>query len=141
MACWLEGQAMSIAESQVSGKSELLTEMATEMGLLAGTKFDRPPHCEQCDRLESECTCPPVEPDRLAPGRQTARIAIEKRKHGRTMTVIRGLNAVDNDLDVLLKRLKNACGAGGTVSEDGIEVQGNHADRVRTELLRIGYRV
>ena len=111
------------------------------MGLLAGTIFDRPPHCDRCDRLESECTCPPVQPDRLAPGRQTARITVEKRKHGRTITVIRGLNAEDNDLDALVKQLKNACGAGGSVSDDVIEIQGNQTDRVRAELKKIGYRV
>ena len=111
------------------------------MGLLAGTKFDRPPHCERCDRLESECKCPPPEPVRLAAGRQTARIAVEKRKHGRVMTVIRGLSAAENDLDALLKQLKNACGAGGTVSDDGIEIQGNQADRVSAELKKIGYRI
>ncbi len=111
------------------------------MGLLAGTKFDRPPHCERCDKPESECKCPPPEPVRQSPGKQTAHIAVEKRKHGRVMTVIRGLFAADNDLDALLKQLKNACGAGGTISEDGIEIQGNQADRIRTELKKIGYRI
>lgn len=111
------------------------------MGMLAGTKFDRPPHCERCDQLESECSCPPTEPVRLAPEKQTARIAIEKRRHGRVVTVIRGLSSDANDLDSLLKRLKNACGAGGTVSDEGIEIQGSHADRVRAELKTIGYRV
>ncbi len=111
------------------------------MGLLAGTKFDRPPHCERCEKLELECTCPPPEPVRIAPGKQTARIVVEKRKHGRMMTVTRGLNATDNDLPDLLKRLKNACGAGGTVTEEGLEIQGSHLDRVRDELQKIGYRV
>lgn len=111
------------------------------MGLLAGTIFDRPPHCERCDKLESECKCPPLKPVRPAAGTQTARIAVEKRKHGRVVTVIRGLNAADNDLDALVKQLKNACGAGGTISEDGIEIQGNQVDRIRMELKKIGYRV
>ena len=111
------------------------------MGLLAGTKFDRPPHCNRCKKLESECICPPLEPVRTPPGKQTARIAVEKRKHGRMMTVIRGLAEEDNDLPSLLKRLKNACGAGGTITEDGLEIQGTHVDRVRTELQTIGYKV
>ncbi len=66
---------------------------------------------------------------------------MEKRRHGRMMTVIRGLRAEDTDLPALLKRLKNTCGAGGTITEDGLEIQGTHADRVRTELLTIGYKV
>jgi len=57
------------------------------------------------------------------------------------MTVIRGLMPEDTDLPALLKRLKNTCGAGGTITEDGLEIQGTHADRVRTELQAIGYRI
>ncbi len=57
------------------------------------------------------------------------------------MTVIRGLEPEENDLPDLLKRLKNVCGAGGTISEDGIEVQGAHLERTRQELQKIGYRV
>ncbi|MDA1230935.1 MAG: translation initiation factor [Planctomycetota bacterium] len=111
------------------------------MGLLAGTKFDRPPHCDRCEKLESECNCPPLEPVRIAPGKQTARIAVEKRKHGRMMTVIRGLAPEDTDLPALLKCLKNSCGAGGTITDDVLELQGTHADRVRAELQTIGYKV
>lgn len=111
------------------------------MGLLAGTKFDRPPHCERCEKPEFDCTCPPPEPTRVPPERQTARIAVEKRKHGRVMTVVRGLNASDTNLPDLLKILKNACGAGGTLADECLEIQGSHSDRVRNELQKIGYRV
>ena len=113
------------------------------MGLLAGTRFDRPPHCERCEKPESECSCPPLEPEpfRVAPEKQTARLVVEKRKHGRTMTVIRGLAATENDLASLLTRLKNSCGAGGTITDDALEIQGSHLDRVRTELQEIGYKV
>ena len=57
------------------------------------------------------------------------------------MTVIRGLASDDTDLPALLKRLKNCCGAGGTVTDDGLELQGTHAERVRAELQTIGYKV
>lgn len=114
------------------------------MGLLAGTIFDRPPHCDRCEKPETECKCPPLpkpEPARLAPEKQTAKIAVEKRKHGRMMTVIRGLAAADNDHPALLKQLKNACGAGGSIDEDLIELQGSHIDRVAQELQKLGYKV
>ena len=75
------------------------------MGLLAGTKFDRPPHCDRCEKLESECTCPPPEPKRKPPEKQTLRIGVEKRKHGRVMTIVRDLDAAENDVPELLKKL------------------------------------
>lgn len=114
-----------------------------KMRLLAGTPFDREPHCERCDRPESECDCPPPETPRqpvTAPEKQTLRLAEEKRKHGRVMTVVRDV-AEDNDLSALLRRLKTACGAGGTVTDGVLEIQGAHAERVRAELQAAGYRV
>ena len=77
----------------------------------------------------------------MSPAKQTASLAVEKRKHGRVMTVIRGLSPADNDLPALLTRLKNTCGAGGTIAENVLEVQGAHLERVRSELQKIGYRV
>lgn len=111
------------------------------MRLFAGTPFDRPPHCDRCGKPEEECQCPPEPPPCVPPGKQTARVNVEKRKHGRLMTIVRGLAASDNDLPDLLKQLKNACGAGGTIDEDLIEIQGDQAERVRATLSKIGYRV
>ena len=114
------------------------------MRLFAGTPFDRPPHCERCDRPESECQCPPLPaeaPARKPPGQQTARVAFERRKSGKTVTVIRGLAPADTDLPALLKTLKNHCGAGGTVDGEEVEIQGNQVERVREFLTRQGYRV
>lgn len=112
--------------------------------LLAGTIFDRPPHCERCDLPEEDCECPPEEPETrslLPPEKQTARVAVEKRKRGKTVTVIRGLSAADNDLAALLTQLKSHCGAGGSLQDDSIEIQGKHMERLQSELRRIGYRI
>ncbi|WP_010585332.1 translation initiation factor [Schlesneria paludicola] len=113
------------------------------MGLLAGTPFDRPPHCERCDRLESECTCPPetAKSNLVAPDRQTARLAVEKRRKGKVVTVISGLAANQNDFPALLTQLKSFCGAGGTSDGDTLEIQGDHLDRLQQKLKQIGYRV
>jgi translation initiation factor 1 len=113
------------------------------MRLFEGTPWDRPPHCERCGLPETDCQCPPVvaEPERIPPGKQTARLAVEKRKKGKLVTVIRGLPAEGNDLPGLLTRLKNQCGAGGTLAGDEIEIQGDHLARLREILEGIGYKV
>jgi translation initiation factor 1 len=111
--------------------------------MFAGTPWDRPPTCDRCGLVESECRCPPLppaEPARLAPSKQTARLVVEKRPGKRTMTVIRGLAVADNDLPALLAKLKAACGAGGTVVEDQLEIQGQHVERARTVLSGLGYK-
>ncbi|MCH5377295.1 MAG: hypothetical protein JJ992_25310 [Planctomycetes bacterium] len=37
--------------------------------------------------------------------------------------------------------MKSACGAGGTLKDGELEIQGNHLDRVRDILETIGYCV
>lgn len=111
------------------------------MRLFAGTEFDLPPRCDRCGMLEDDCECPPEPPPRIPPQKQTARLAVEKRKKGKLVTVIRGLTAEGNDLPELLKQLKNQCGAGGTLKEDLLEIQGNHLDRLRDALQELGFRV
>ena len=111
------------------------------MRLFEGTQWDQPPRCERCGELEESCTCPPPPKVLTAPEKQTARLATEKRKKGKLVTVIRGLSAEENDLPSLLGRLKTACGAGGTQKGDSLEIQGSHLERVRQLLTEIGYRV
>lgn len=112
------------------------------MRLFEGTAWDTgPPKCDRCGKLEAECQCPVVAPPRVPPEKQTARVQVEKRKAGREMTVIRGLSPADNDLPALLTQLKNACGAGGTIKDDTLEIQGNQTQRVKEALAKIGYRV
>ncbi len=78
---------------------------------------------------------------RIPPEKQTAKLSIEKRKKGKVVTVVRGLPSAGNDLPELLTQLKTACGAGGALKEDSLEIQGKHLERVRDALAKIGYRV
>lgn len=61
-------------------------------------------------------------------------LAIEKRSSGKVVTVLRGISRGD---DALLVRLKKLCGAGGAKREDGIEVQGDHRDRIERFLREL----
>jgi translation initiation factor 1 len=111
------------------------------MRLFEGTPLDRPPRCETCGQLEAECVCPPPSPARIPPAKQTAKIAVEKRKKGKLVTVVRGLSEAGNDLPALLALLKSMCGAGGSIDEGNLEVQGDHRDRIAGKLAELGYRV
>ncbi|HWB11589.1 MAG TPA: translation initiation factor [Pirellulales bacterium] len=113
------------------------------MRLFAGTPYDRPPRCDRCGALEEECRCPPLPAPafKIPPESQNVRLAVEKRKKGKMVTVLRGLSAEGNDLPDLLRQLKSACGTGGTLKEDAIELQGDHTKRAGDLLREIGYRV
>ncbi len=111
--------------------------------LFAGTPWDRPPTCDRCGRIESECSCPPPAPEvkRIPPEQQTARLMTERRPKGKLVTVIAGLDPEGNDLDELGARLKTACGTGGTVKDGRIELQGDHLQAAERTLRAIGYRI
>jgi translation initiation factor 1 len=64
-----------------------------------------------------------------------------KGRGGKTVTVVRGLVLDAAALAVLGKRLRGACGAGGTVKDGVLEVQGDHAERVIASLKAEGFAV
>lgn len=111
------------------------------MRLFEGTEFDVPPRCDRCKKLEEECQCEPIPEPKLPPSDQTASVRSEKRKRGKMVTVVSGLNANDCDLESLVSTLKNHCGAGGTVKDDVIEIQGEQTERVRSKLRELGYKL
>ena len=110
------------------------------MRLFEGTELDRPPRCEVCEELLEDCACPAPEPERIPPEDQTAVLSVEKRKKGKLVTVVRGLCPDGNDLPDLLTRLKSSCGAGGTLKDGELEIQGSQLDKVREVLSQIGYQ-
>ena len=111
------------------------------MRLFEGTPLDRPPKCEQCDKLTEHCECPPPTAAEIPPEKQTLRIGVEKRKKGKVVTVIRDL-AEDNHHANLLTELKSSCGAGGTLSNPTtIEIQGDHAERIQKLLIDRGFKI
>jgi translation initiation factor 1 len=65
------------------------------------------------------------------------------RKHrgGKTVTVITGIVASDEDLNAIAQQLKKQCGSGGTVKDGTIEIQGDHCEKVQARLTEMGYKV
>ena len=62
-------------------------------------------------------------------------------RRGSGVTTIQGFHHTKEDLLDLARRLKALCGAGGTVKDETIEIQGDHRSKVATELERQGYKV
>lgn len=109
--------------------------------LFAGTQFDIPPRCDRCGELEEDCQCPPPPKEFAAPKTQTAKVRVDQRKSKRKVTVVWELDPQANDLPNLLAELKAACGAGGSIQDDQLEIQGDHLHRVREKLCEIGFKV
>jgi translation initiation factor 1 len=62
-------------------------------------------------------------------------------RKGTGVTVISGVPLDEAGLAALARELKQRCGSGGTAKEGVIEIQGDHRERLVTELEGRGYRV
>ncbi len=95
--------------------------------------------CPVCRQPLATCLC--AKRAKLPPaGDGVARVTREKQgRGGKTVTVVRGLPLDAETLAALGKRLRTACGAGGTTKDGVLEVQGDHAERVVALLQAEGH--
>jgi translation initiation factor 1 len=108
-------------------------------GLVYSTDSGRT--CPACRQARADCRCQAlVAAAAQAKGDGIARVTREKQgRAGKTVTVVRGLPLDAAALADMGKRLRNACGAGGTAKDGVLEVQGDHAERVVALLLAEGH--
>ena len=64
-----------------------------------------------------------------------------KSRRGKAMTRVTGIRHNPQVIEELAKALKVLCGAGGTVEDGDILVQGDHRDRIAARLGQQGYKV
>jgi translation initiation factor 1 len=77
----------------------------------------------------------------LPPQQQQVRIQVSRKgRGGKTVTVISGFQSKPETLMALLKKLKAQCGTGGTVKDQTLEIQGDHAQKLLDLLLKAGYK-
>ncbi len=70
---------------------------------------------------------------------QEISVTLEKRKFGKTYTIIKGLNEREIDLKELTKKLKNKFACGGCHKTETIELQGDHHLKVKSFLVAEGF--
>ena len=100
--------------------------------------------CAGCGWPANDCKCSKSgrTADAAVPGRVTAKLRLEKKgRGGKTVTVVYDLPQNDAFLKELATELKRACGTGGAVAENTVELQGDLRDRVRECLEKKGWVV
>ena len=77
----------------------------------------------------------------LPPEQQKLRVWLDtKQRAGKAVTLITGFVGINDDLEDLGKKLKNACGTGGSAKDSEIIIQGDQREKVMQWLLKNGYK-
>ena len=120
----------NVLKARVSGLSAL-------GGLVYSTDSGR--MCPDCRQPLAQCTCKQAS---VPTGDGIVRVSREtKGRGGKAVTLVKGVLLDATELADLGKRLKAACGTGGTVKDGVIEVQGDHIERVMQILKTQGHTV
>ena len=99
--------------------------------------------CPGCGWPAKDCKCSSKQAaDQALPSRIVAKLRMEKKgRGGKTVTVVYDLPQNAAFLKDLAQELKRACGTGGAVADNTIELQGDLRERVRDFLARKGFTV
>ncbi|MEA2056078.1 MAG: stress response translation initiation inhibitor YciH [Candidatus Thermoplasmatota archaeon] len=92
--------------------------------------------CEVCGLPKELCVC-----EDIAREQQKITIAVDKRRYGKMMTIVEGIDSHDLDINALVTKLKSKCACGGTIKGNIIELQGDHRSKVKETLEQMGFTV
>jgi translation initiation factor 1 len=93
-----------------------------------------PEVCNICGLPKDLCVC-----EEVAKEQQQIVIKVNKRRYGKEVTIVEGINSGEINIEDLAKHLKSKLACGGTVKNGIIELQGNHINRVRELLVKKGF--
>ncbi|MDY6966353.1 MAG: stress response translation initiation inhibitor YciH [Halobacteriota archaeon] len=92
--------------------------------------------CDKCGLPDDLCVC-----EEIVKESQRVKITTARRRFGKLMTIVEGIDDPNIDLRDLTKKLKAKCACGGTVKDGHIELQGDHAEKIKKILMEMGYSV
>ena len=90
--------------------------------------------CPKCGLNKELCVC-----ETIAKREQQIRIKVVKRKFGKLITIVEGIDDKDISIRDIAKKLKTTLACGGTAKEGVIELQGDHATKARAALVKFGF--
>ena len=92
--------------------------------------------CNTCGLPNELCIC-----QEIAKEQQRAILSTDRRRYGKIVTKVEGIDDSAIDINKLAKVLKNKCAAGGTVKGRVIELQGDHKKKAAAVLKNEGFNV
>ncbi|MDT8392325.1 MAG: translation initiation factor [Bacteroidales bacterium] len=76
----------------------------------------------------------------LPPSEQDLRVHVQSLKGNKKLTLIRGFVGSEDDMKALGRKLKSACGVGGSVKDGEIFIQGDKREQIMLLLQEYGYK-
>ena len=76
--------------------------------------------------------------EEIAKSEQNIKVSILTRRYGKKITLVEGFDK-HLDVKVIAKRLKEELACGGTVKDRAVELQGDHKNRVKAILVKLGF--
>ncbi len=90
--------------------------------------------CQVCGLPEELCIC-----EEVAKEQQRITIKVNRRRYGKEVTIVEGLDSSEIDVQDLATYLKSKFACGGTIRDGNIELQGNHINRMKEVLIQRGF--
>ncbi len=78
--------------------------------------------------------------DAIAIEQLELRITTDSRRYGKLMTIVNGIDDPSINAKKLLSTLKSKCACGGALKDGHIELQGDHAKKVKAILEDLGFQ-
>ena len=90
--------------------------------------------CPKCGLPKPICVC-----ETIAKESQRIRVYLVKKKFNKFSTIVEGLEEKSIDLRDVARKLKSDLACGGTVKKGMIELQGDHRQKTKDSLVRMGF--
>lgn len=88
-------------------------------------------NCPKCGLPLELCACRLIEKEA-----HKIRVSVEKRKFNKPITIIEGITERAKETS---SQLKSRLACGGTFKNNHIELQGDHRNRIKDLLVKLGY--
>ncbi len=90
--------------------------------------------CAICGLPKELCVC-----ETIAKEEQKITVHVVKRRFGKLATLVEGIDEKTINLKEIAKKLKTKLACGGTAKNGVIELQGNHMEKTKEELIHLGF--
>jgi|BEDMetMinimDraft_2_1075160.scaffolds.fasta_scaffold01547_8 translation initiation factor 1 len=92
------------------------------------------------EKKSGECIgLPPEICSELTKEQELIKIKVEKRRFGKEVTIVEGIEGNNTELKKIASMLKSKLAAGGSAKDNKIIIQGDHREKIKEILMELGY--